>query len=99
MFDSQLMEEMILYHGRISSSSLREAPSVSNDGWRSIYTLRDARSCINKIQAVRYRENTVGLHLSAVFPTLANVPLGTILYYAYHSLQLRLFLGKCELVT
>lgn len=60
-FDSQIMEEMILYHGRITSSSIREAPSASNDGWRSIYTLRDAKSCVNKIQAVRYRENIVGV--------------------------------------
>jgi hypothetical protein len=65
---SQLMEELVLYHGRTTTSASRDIPSTSmakagsstsDDGWRSIYTLRDARSCINKIQAVRFRENIV----------------------------------------
>lgn len=106
-FDSQIMEETILYHGRITSSSIREAPSASNDGWRSIYTLRDAKSCVNKIQAVRYRENIVGvsyrlktisfilLHAYSIILSLLDI----VLYHAYHSLQLGLFSRKCELVS
>lgn len=65
------MEELIIYHGQTTSTTFPQGSSVanamthdvvSNDGWRSIYTLRDARSCINKIQAVRFRENIVSIH-------------------------------------
>ncbi|CAO3669058.1 unnamed protein product [Umbelopsis ramanniana] len=85
-FASQLMEELVLYHGRTTSSASRDTlstsmantgSSVSDDGWRSIYTLRDARSCVNKIQAVRFRENITLFSTMRIIPYSAGHSLGS----------------------
>ncbi|KAG2178010.1 hypothetical protein INT43_003263 [Umbelopsis isabellina] len=84
-FASQLMEELILYHGQTTSTAFPQGSSVanptthdmlSNDGWRSIYTLRDARSCINKIQAVRFRENITLFSTMRMIPYSSGYALG-----------------------
>ncbi|CEI90263.1 hypothetical protein RMCBS344292_04591 [Rhizopus microsporus] len=65
-FAKQRMEELVIYHSQniscIDPGSSRYLtqllPSSSiPEGWRSIYTLRDIESCIEKIQPVRYNES------------------------------------------
>ncbi|KAI9347077.1 beta-lactamase-like protein [Pilaira anomala] len=66
------MEELVFYHGQTTSiidptssthfSQLFEG-KVS-EGWRSMYTLKDIESCIEKVQPVRYTEKV------SVFSTL-----------------------------
>jgi integrator complex subunit 9 len=56
------MEELVAYHGQSATiidptSSTHFSQLLSNrEGWRSIYTLKDIASCIEKIQPVRYTE-------------------------------------------
>ncbi|KAG0185082.1 Integrator complex subunit 9 [Apophysomyces sp. BC1034] len=59
------MEELVTYHRRLGSSapprSKTEFSQSRNNtsslgGWRSIYTMNDIASCIEKIQTVRYAE-------------------------------------------
>ncbi|KAI9268615.1 beta-lactamase-like protein [Helicostylum pulchrum] len=58
------MEELVFYHGQ--STSVIDPTSFTHfsqlfgekvaEGWRSIYTLKDIESCIEKVQPVRYTE-------------------------------------------
>ncbi|KAI8052641.1 beta-lactamase-like protein [Thamnidium elegans] len=60
----QRMEELVFYHGQ--STSVIDPTSFAHfsqlfgekvaEGWRSIYTLKDIESCIEKVQPVRYTE-------------------------------------------
>ena len=57
------MEELVKYHGQTTStidpSSSIYALQLLNEtgkGWRSLYTLKDVISCIDKVQIVRYTQ-------------------------------------------
>ncbi|RCH81936.1 Integrator complex subunit 9, partial [Rhizopus stolonifer] len=64
-FAKQRMEELIIYHGPTISridpgsytynSQLMSTSSIP-EGWRSIYTIKDVESCVEKIQPVRFNE-------------------------------------------
>ncbi|RUS30705.1 beta-lactamase-like protein, partial [Jimgerdemannia flammicorona] len=65
-FGRQHMEELVHYFS--SSSSGRSSgmgrlghgkKSSSSEGWRPIYTLKDVKLCIDKVQQVRYREQLI----------------------------------------
>lgn len=58
------MEELVFYHGQ-SASTIDPTSSThfsqlteesASEGWRSMYTLKDIASCIEKVQPVRYTE-------------------------------------------
>ncbi|KAG2226310.1 hypothetical protein INT45_005982 [Circinella minor] len=77
-FARQRMEELVAYHGRqgsfISPESALHFSQVGNmnrrvdEQWRSLYTLRDIRLCMQKIKPVRFNE-----HLS-LYETMTLVP-------------------------
>ena len=63
------MEELVAYHGRQGSfippeSALHFSQVGSmnrrvDEQWRSLYTLRDIRLCMQKIKPVRFNEHLV----------------------------------------
>ncbi|KAL7312669.1 hypothetical protein PS15m_008409 [Mucor circinelloides] len=65
-YGKQRMEELVLYHGHNNTSRIEPTLATHfsqlgdlappSEGWRSIYTLKDITSCIEKVQPVRYTE-------------------------------------------
>ncbi|KAI8978542.1 beta-lactamase-like protein [Pilobolus umbonatus] len=53
------MMELCQYHTNTTNTIEPEARTTSGylDGWRSMYTMKDISSCIDKIQPVRYTES------------------------------------------
>jgi integrator complex subunit 9 len=62
-YGKQRMEELVYNHGQnttnidpTSSTHFSQLIQEEEKGWKSIYTLKDVVSCIEKVQSVRYTE-------------------------------------------
>jgi integrator complex subunit 9 len=100
------MEELVYYHGQkttivdpSSSTHFSQLYDKSAEGWRSIYTIKDISSCIEKVQTVRYTETLSLFSTLSVIAYSSGYCLGSANWLLETSFKKIVFLSPSSIYT